>query len=70
MWLQAKYERDIFKHILIYVLASYQYLNPCIEILRIFLNFGKILAIGNLKKHLISALVNFFDTGSSLAVLI
>jgi hypothetical protein len=32
---------------------------PCIEIWRFFLNFGRIVAIENLKKHIILALLLF-----------
>jgi hypothetical protein len=34
-------------------------LEPCIEICKIFLNFGRILTFENLKKNLILALLSF-----------
>jgi hypothetical protein len=50
IWLQAKYESKNLKET--FYIFGYL-LEPCMEIWRIFLNFGLIMAIEILRKHLI-----------------
>jgi len=54
IWLQAKYESKIFKNPSI-ILATY--LNHVYKFGIFFLNFGQIMAIENLERHLILALL-------------
>jgi hypothetical protein len=51
IWLQAKYESNFFLKATFYIFGYV--LEPCMEIWWIFLNFGLIMAIENLRKHLI-----------------
>jgi hypothetical protein len=71
IWLQAKFENIYFKTT--FYIFGYL-LKPCIKIWLFPLNFGQIMAIGNLPKHLILAhlifLISLFGyiSGKKMAV--
>jgi len=56
IWLHTKYDSNFLKTSF-YNLATY--LKPYLEIWKNFLNFGRILAIENLKRHMILQLLIF-----------